>query len=355
MPPLSMLIKPVSGACGLRCRYCFYQEKHAGAMSLETLEALVKKALGFAGGSCTFMFQGGEPTLAGLPFFEKLVQYQKMYNTNRVSILNGLQTNGQHINGAWADFLAKNDFLAGLSLDGPRELHDKNRGKGSFDRAMQSARLFQQAGVQFNILCVVTKDTAKQGAQVYRFFRGKGFRYLQFIPCLDPIGMRRGGQPWSLTPQGYLAFLKATFDLWYRDMKNGDIVSVRWFDNLLAMVMGRPPEACGMSGACSCQFVTEADGSVYPCDFYVDDAWMLGRILEDSFEEMRFSPNCVRFIEESLAPHPGCKACRWFPLCRGGCKRDRLNDNRNYYCLAYRGFFAYAMPGLRELAVQFQE
>jgi uncharacterized protein len=355
-----MLIKPVSGSCDLRCRYCFYQN-NSGVMPLETLEALTQKALAFADGSCAFLFQGGEPTLAGLPFFETLLAYQKRHNTKHVAISNAIQTNGTRIDRAWAAFLAENDFLVGLSLDGPEALHDQNRrgvdGEGSFRRVMQAAQLLQQAGARLNILCVVSRANAARGGQVYRFFKENGFRHLQFIPCLDPLGARRGSFAWSLTPRSYLAFLKATFDLWYQDRKAGDAPGIRYFDNLLGMVMGQPPEACGMSGVCGCQFVVEADGGVYPCDFYVSDEWKIGNIEEHGFEEMRFSPVCVRFIGESLRLHPDCRACEWGSLCRGGCKRDRggkppdgKSAGKNYFCESYRAFFRYALPRLRELA-----
>jgi len=350
-----MLVKPVSGCCGLRCRYCFYQGHSKGAMTLDTLETLVEKALSFADGSCAFLFQGGEPTLAGLPFYEALINNQKRYNAKRVKIFNAMQANGMHIDRAWAGFFAKNDFLVGLSLDGPEELHNQNRrnakGEGSFARVMQSSDMLKQAGAQFNILCVVNKTNAAQGRQLYRFYQDNGFKHLQFITCLDPPGARRGSLPWSLTPKDYLAFLKPVFGLWYRDCLNGDAPGIRYFDNLLGIVLGRPPEACGMTGICGCQFVTEADGSVYPCDFYVSDEWKIGSILEHSFEEMRFSPSCMRFIEESLQLHKQCKACRWFALCGGGCKRDRV-AGKNYYCECYQSFFEYALPRLRELARQ---
>ncbi|MCL2194378.1 MAG: anaerobic sulfatase maturase [Oscillospiraceae bacterium] len=349
MPPLSMLIKPVSGHCDLRCRYCFYQEKNSGIMTTTTLETIVKKTLAFADGSCTFLFQGGEPTLAGLPFFEQLVAYQNQHNTKRVVISNAMQTNGMHIDARWASFLAEHDFLVGLSLDGPQALHDKNR-DGSFHRVMQTVQLFQQARVQFNILCVVSRANAAQGKQIYRFFKENRLHHLQFIPCLDPLHARRASQPWSLTPQGYLQFMKTIFDLWAHDMHTGNAPNIRYFDNLLRMVTGHEPEACGMSGVCGCQFVTEADGSVYPCDFYVDDEWKIGNILEHDFAQMRFSPTCTRFIAQSLQRHAQCASCRWFALCRGGCKRDRDTLGKNVYCESHQAFFAHALPQLQGLS-----
>jgi len=348
MPPLSMLIKPVSGSCDLRCRYCFYQEKGSDFMPLATLETIVKKALAFADDSCTFLFQGGEPTLAGLPFYEALIAYQRKYNTKRVAIFNAMQTNGMHIDEQWVRFFAKHDFLLGLSLDGPQALHDQNRPQ-SFARVMQTAQLLKQANAQFNILCVVSRANAAQGKQVYQFFKENEFKHLQFIPCLDPVGVRRGSLPWSLTPKGYLAFLTATFDLWLRDVKVGEAPSIRYFDNLLGMVAGQQPEACGMRGICGCQFVIEADGSVFPCDFYVDDAWKLGNFMNDGFADMRFSSICTRFIAQSLQLPASCKACTWHSLCRGGCMRDRCADGKNYFCETYQAFLAHAIPRLTQL------
>lgn len=365
LPPLSILIKPASGNCNLRCRYCFYHAltesrivKNYGIMTSDLLERIVRKALAFADGSCTFAFQGGEPTLAGLGFFEDLITFQKKYNGKGVRINNAIQTNGMIIDEGWASFFAHNRFLVGLSLDGPKELHDRSRiapdETGSFSRAINAIDLFDRAGVEYNILCVVTKNTARHAQSVYNFLK-KRSKYLQFIPCIDPLEEERGCRPYSLTPQDYEKFLKTTFDLWYRDAKSKNPISVRWFDNILGMVAGQEPEACGMSGVCGCQFIIEADGSVYPCDFYVTDRWRLGNILEDGFLQLRNSDVCAQFIEESRHLHPDCRICEWYGLCRGGCKRDReplLGDGagRNYFCESYKSFFAYSLPRFRELA-----
>ncbi|MCL2513979.1 MAG: anaerobic sulfatase maturase [Oscillospiraceae bacterium] len=365
MPSLSILIKPASGSCNLRCGYCFYHSvaesreiENYGAMPPGTLETLVKKALDYADGSCVFAFQGGEPTLAGLAFYEKLIEYQKKYNYKKIEINNAVQTNGILIDEKWAEFFARNNFLVGLSVDGIKKIHDQNRfaagGAATFGKVMETARIFNEAGVQYNILSVVTKDSYKYAEQSYHFFKKNCTRYLQFIPCLDPLGEERGHNAWSLTPAGYLKFLKIIFGLWHKDLKSGNPVSVRWFDNILNMVMGGPPEACGMSGVCGCQFVTEADGSVYPCDFYVTDGWKIGNILENGFGEMRDSPVCAGFIKESLSLHPDCRVCEWFALCRGGCKREREPSNdgkgaKNYFCECYREFFKFSAPKLQKI------
>ena len=360
MPELSLLIKPASGSCNLRCGYCFYRPMAAerGIMREETLRVIAQKALAFAEGSCSFTFQGGEPTLAGLDFFRRLVSLCAEYNTKNVAVNYMLQTNGVAVDGEWAKFLAENKFLTGLSLDGPEDIHDGNRiypdGRDSFETVKKTAGLLDAAGAEFNILSVVTSKSAKNAERIYRFYAKNGFRFLQFIPCLDGHGTERGQNEFSLKPSAYARFLKIMFGLWYGDIKRGNIVSIRYFDNILGMFMGRPPEQCGLFGACRCQFVVEADGSVYPCDFYVMEDWKIGDIAEDSFEGMYNSPTCQKFIQASLPPHPDCEKCKWKNLCRGGCRRDRdfweRGLQKNYYCSAYKEFFEYSIPRFQELA-----
>ena len=225
MPPLNFLIKPASGSCNIRCRYCFYHDigenrdvASYGVMSYETLETLTRKALEAAEGSCAFGFQGGEPTLAGLGFFRKAVEFQKKYARPGLRVSNAIQTNGMAIDREWAEFLAENHFLVGLSMDGTKEIHDANRvgvkGEGTFSRVLRTAQLLTAKKVDFNILTVVTRQSAPHIGKIYSFFRRSGLRWLQFIPCLDPLGEERGSNPYSLTPEVYAKFLKDLFDLW---------------------------------------------------------------------------------------------------------------------------------------------
>lgn len=369
MPPLSLLIKPASSLCNLDCHYCFYHDvaekrdtPSHGIMSDDVLDVLICKALQFADGDCTFAFQGGEPTMTGLPFFEHVVSLQNKYNKKKVRIHNAIQTNGVAIDTPWAEFLAKNNFLTGISLDGPRDIHDANRvdarGKGSFDRVMAAIEQMRRAKADFNILSVVTGWSARHTAKIYKFFQKEKFVYLQFIACLDPFGEEAFSQLHSLTPERYTTFLITLFDLWKEDALNGTPVSIRWFDNLAGMLLGSPPEACGMSGRCTCQFVVEADGSVYPCDFYVLDDWRVGSILTDGFEQMRNSETATRFVASSLPVDAACKDCEWLNICRGGCRRYRepFQDGvpgLNLHCETYKKFFAHAMPGLQQVAAQY--
>ncbi|NLZ54654.1 MAG: anaerobic sulfatase maturase, partial [Thermoanaerobacteraceae bacterium] len=334
MPPLSILMKPASGNCNLRCKYCFYHSvteirevENYGMMKLGTLETIVQKALQFADGICMFAFQGGEPTLRGLDFYKKFIEFQKKYNTKNVRLNNAIQTNGIVIDDEWAEFLAENNFLVGISLDGPKDIHDSLRvdakNRGSFNRVMNTISLFNKHRVEFNILCVVNSYVARHINKIYTFFKKNNFRYLQFIPCLDPLNEEPGGYDYSLTPERYAYFLKNLFDMWYDDIMKGNMVSIRYFDNLVGMLMGYPPEVCGMIGQCSCQFVIEADGGVYPCDFYVIDEWYLGNIENMGFVELKNSDAGKKFVEVSKHIDPRCTECKWFTLCRGGCRRAR--------------------------------
>ncbi|WP_407311840.1 anaerobic sulfatase maturase [Desulfosporosinus sp. SB140] len=369
MPPLNILIKPMSSNCNLRCKYCFYhsiaenRETYSyGLMDSETLEILVEKALAYADQYCTFAFQGGEPTLTGLKFFEKLIELQKEYNVKNLKINNVLQTNGMIIDTAWARFLAEHNFLVGISLDGPKDIHDYYRiginCKGSFSKVMKAIQLFNKHSVEYNILCVVTANVARHISKIYNFYKKHDFHYLQFIPCLDPQGELRGRYNYSLTPERYAYFLKRIFDEWYADVLQGYPINIRYFDNLVGLAMGLPPESCGLSGTCSFQFVVEADGGVYPCDFYVFDRWYIGNVRNLLFEEIEKSDIVKEFIEGSKYTDPTCKQCRWGNFCRGGCRRDRepFMENLptlNYYCAAYKEFFEYASPRIYELARRF--
>ena len=366
MPPLSLLIKPASGSCNMRCRYCFYADEAEnrtvallGRMTRETMHTIADKALAYADGDCTFAFQGGEPTLAGLDFFRDLSEYVSGHpNLKRVRVHYAVQTNGYALDEDWARWLAENHVLVGISLDGPKELHDRYRvdreEKGTFNRVMAAIRLLEKHGVDFNILTVVSAANARRGQQVYSFFKKQGFRYQQYIECLDPIGEVQGGHEYSLTPERYEAFLKSVFNAWYQDMKAGRYVYNRYFENLMMLLTGQAPESCNLRGVCSPQWVIEADGSVYPCDFYALDQWRLGNILTDSFEAMEEVRQTCGFVEWSRRLPEDCKACRWLPLCRNGCRRNREpvtagSTGKNYFCEAYKHFLEYACPRLMEV------
>jgi len=358
MPPISVLIKPASGSCNMRCLYCFYcdeMENRAtqqyGVMREQTLESVIKKALRAADGRCSFAFQGGEPTLAGLEFFKKAVALQKTYNTRGLQVENALQTNGFALTQEWASFFKEHNFLIGLSLDGTEAVHDRFRrdlkGSGTFHRVMAAAKLLQEHGVQFNILTVVNAETAKHGREIYQFFREQGFEWLQFIPCLDPL--QGGRQDYSLTAEAYGQFLCDVFSLWYKDRLRGTAPSIRTFDNWIGMLLGYPPEECGMCGQCAAYFCVEADGSAYPCDFYVLDEYRLGSFETDTVQKMNEVRRELRFVQQSLAVPQQCRECRWYALCRNGCRRARENGV-NRFCEGYKLFFSRCGEQLATLA-----
>ncbi|MEG0013802.1 MAG: anaerobic sulfatase maturase [Cellulosilyticaceae bacterium] len=366
MPPINLLIKPASSVCNLACKYCFYhdvsdnrQVKSYGKMSVETLEVLVKKTLEIAEYNCTFAFQGGEPTLVGLDFYKELIKYQKKYAKPDLNISNAIQTNGTLINEEWAEFFGKHKFLVGLSMDGHQEVNDGLRvfrnGEGTFERLMETTKLFDKYKVEYNILTVVTSHVAEHIKEIYAFNMSHNFRYMQFIPCLDDIQEERGQKDYSLTPRHYEKFLNDLFDLWYQDIKRGEFVYVRYFENLLQQMLGYYPEACGMMGVCTNQYVVEADGGVYPCDFYVMDEYKIGNLITDEFEELEQKRKDIHFVEQSVQKDSGCMKCKWHRLCHGGCRRDRDlfmdgKTGRNYLCTAYKGFFKHAYPRLEEVA-----
>lgn len=366
MHPMNILIKPASGNCNMRCTYCFYadeQENRAvssyGIMSKDTMHKIVDRAMEYAGHTCTLAFQGGEPTLAGLDFYKDLSEYiASLPNPRKIRFQYAIQTNGYGVNEEWAEFWAKNRYLVGISLDGPKEIHDKYRkdamGQGTYNRIMSSIRMLEKYHVDYNVLTVVTAQTARSGQKIYNFYKKNKIQYQQYIECLDPLGETPGGQEYSLTPKRYETFLKSLFDAWYLDVKAGKPVYNRYFDNLLMILDRQMPESCNMRGVCGKQWVVEADGSVYPCDFYALDQWLLGNIKEDGFDAMDAKREELGFIQWSKQVHEDCKNCSWYPLCRGGCRRNREpvtcdNSGKNYFCTAYQGFFAYAYPRLEEV------
>ena len=366
MPPLSLLIKPASSSCNLRCKYCFYHSiadsrniKSYGVMTHDLLELLVRKSLEEADGFCTFAFQGGEPSLAGLDFYRSLIKYVNQFNKKAVKVNYCIQTNGMVIDDAWAEFLFENNFLTGISLDGPKDIHDANRvdnkGSGSYNQVMRAIGLLNKHRAEYNILTVITSLTARHIQHIYRFFKKQGFNYLQFIPCLDPLDEIPGENKYSLTPERYTRFLKVLFDLWYDDVIKGDFISIRYFDNLVGMLMGYPPESCGMSGVCTCYYVVEADGSTYPCDFYVLDDYRLGSIRDNTFEKMKNAAAGINFVNVSKNITPECQECQYYNICRGGCRRNREPFENglpvlNYYCSSYKEFFSYSLERLQHLA-----
>lgn len=352
MPPLSIMVKPASALCNLRCEYCFYkdvaqnrEQSQYALMTRETAAALIKKSLSFADGApVSFTFQGGEPTLAGIDYYRNFVADLNELNTHNSPVYLSIQTNGMLINAEWAQFFANNNFLTGLSLDGDFEANKfrkDEKGRNSFYRILKAAEILKKHGAQFNVVSVLTGYSSRKGAEIYKFFKSEGFKNLQFIPCLKPFGFE-GDSELFMTPSEYADFLTDVFPLYADDYKKGRYISVRQFDNWVRLWLGGAAEQCGMNGFCSRQFVCESNGNMYPCDFYCTDEYLLGNINELAFEDIAFCDTAKKFVNGSAEMPDRCADCEYLKLCRaGGCKRTRQSAD---YCEAYKKFFKECLP-----------
>ena len=246
-------------------------------MSEQTLKNVIRKTMLRAEGVVSYAFQGGEPTLRGLDFFRRVMEYERQYNKKGLQVQNALQTNGILIDEDWCAFFREHHFLVGVSLDGTGEIHDRFRHmrgdrSATFDRVVRGIHLLEDYGVDFNILTVVHREVASHVREIYDLYREMGWNYQQYIACLDPLGETRGESEFALDPAMYGKFLTELFDLWYADWKKGRQPYIRQFENYVGILLGYPPEACDQRGVCGITNVVEADGSVYPCDFYMLDA-----------------------------------------------------------------------------------
>lgn len=355
----SLLIKPASALCNLDCAYCFYLDRdtdpYAGLpsrkMTPETLERLVAGFLEYSFPNSTFAFQGGEPTLCGLEFFERLVQLQIRHGRNGQNVSNAMQTNGVLLDEGWCNLFREYNWLIGLSLDGPEAVHDlyrKNRGgAGTWRRVVQSAELMKKHKVDFNILCVVSQANVDKPREVYKFFRSLGADNLQFIPLAE---FGPGGEPlpFTITPEQYGRFLCETFDLWWPQRRQ---MRVRFFDNLAEALAGQVPGACTMQASCDSYVVVEYNGDVYPCDFFVEGNWRLGNVNYDTFETISRRRTRIDFSHKKAIRHPACDACEYETLCWRGCPHTRRAvrgqfEDLDYFCESYRMVFAKAVKPL---------
>jgi len=349
---ITVLIKPASAQCNLGCKYCFYSPKESlyeekyKRMSLETLEILVKEVLAVAE-NVTFCWQGGEPTLMGLPFYKKAVELQRRYRKNGQKINNAFQTNGILLDEEWALFFKENNFLVGLSMDGPSNLHDEYRltkdGKPTHHIVLGRLRLLQRYGVDFNILTVVNDKNSKKPEALFRYFRDLGIEYMQFIPCLE-IDTDGKIASFSVDPVNYGNFLCGMFDRWYNNGRPECYIR-EYEEWLIAYAYGINP--CMFKPYCEGALVIEYNGDIYPCDFFVEPEWYLGNIKKNSLKEIYSSDLYKRFSERKHIVDDRCLKCKWLNLCWGGCPKFRINRkgeqiNYSYYCSSYQKFFNYA-------------
>ena len=360
MHAVSLMIKPASSSCNMRCTYCFYADEtcnrsvaNYGIMSMDTLEKVVRKAFAVADASVSFAFQGGEPTLAGASFFETLLMLQKKYNARHLPVYNALQTNGLHLTPAMLTVLKQGNFLVGVSVDGLISIHDKrrldNKEQPTYQRIMDNVARMKAQDIPYNVLCVVDDAIASQATACYNNL--KKHQYVQFIACMD--GLNDGES--YLSPSLYGEFLVATFRQYEADFWAGQYVSVRDFDNYIQRLQGRPTEICTMQGRCSVNFLVESNGDVYPCDFYALDEWRMGNIHQSNFSRMYKTEVAKRFVETSLFVPEACKQCQWGFLCRNGCRRYRNPQGHNKLCESYRYFFTHCYDGMQKMANQLKK
>lgn len=334
MKQRSILLKPASGLCNMRCAYCFYADVAAhretpsyGIMTDETARAVLQSATAdlASGDALSIAFQGGEPTLAGIDFYRRFFALTDALPKG-LTLSFAFQTNGLLLDEAWCELFLQYRVLVGLSIDGSAALHNANRrdaaGKGTYARVLRAARLLQREGVSFNVLTVLTNALARHPAAVWRWIEAEGLDHIQFIPCLDALDAAHPS-PYALTPARFSDFYRGLFPLWQAAMQRGRYVSVKLFDDLVNLYLGRRATACGITGHCAAQCIVEANGDVYPCDFYVLDRYNMGSLRKRPLFELL--PNAEPFLQEdrAYADQMPCAACRYRSSCGGGCKRMR--------------------------------
>ena len=357
MDTISVLIKPASSSCNLRCRYCFYtdvSENRATAsyqtMSEETADIVIQRiadALQLKG-KANISFQGGEPTTAGLSFFEMFVQKFQAYPDIQVHY--SMQTNATLINDAWAQFLHEHHFLVGVSLDGYQTNMDHYRydvqKRGVYYQVLRGIDYLKKADVEFNILTVVTKELAQHGSSLLKFYLEHHFDYVQLIPCLP--GLNETENEISLTPEQYASFYLDFFQAWKKAYTQGHFISVNLFENLAGMLSGVPPYQCGMLGRCSIQYVIEANGNVYPCDFYCLDEDCLGNLKEASLQQLSDSAKAKEFLASNNCMKEPCRNCSVRSYCNGGCRRQNVCYLSEESC-AYQKVLLTILPQLQQM------
>ncbi|MFA9440149.1 anaerobic sulfatase maturase [Uliginosibacterium sp. sgz301328] len=389
------MVKTVGSACNLDCTYCYYLSKEqllhqkSRRMADDVLARYIENYIASQDGDeVVFSWHGGEPTLLGVAYFERVVELQRQFARPGLRIENDLQTNGTLLDDAWCAFFKRNNFEIGLSIDGPRDVHEAFRpdkqGASTFDAVVAGARLLKQHGVPFNTLTVINRQNARRPIDVYRFLRDElGSTRMQFIPCVQPRDFKDtatgrwsqstlplAGSPrarpdhpmsvvteWSVDPEDWGYFLSRVFDEWSsRDQQR---VQVNLFQTAIAQTLGQPSMLCTSSPVCGKNVAVEHDGTVYACDHYVYPEHELGNIRDKSMAEMVFSLQQLEFgLDKKNSLPSECKSCRHLNLCWGECPRTRLlrtregEGNLSYLCAGWKRFYDHATPTIRQIAKQ---
>lgn len=378
--PVYLMAKPVGSRCNLLCAYCYYLGKSApdaqgtpSVMSDELLEKFIREYIGMQTVPYVlFNWHGGEALLRPLAFYERVLELQAKYGRGR-QIDNAIQTNGTLLTPDWCRFFKRHHWLVGLSIDGPREFHDRYRravnGAPSFDRVMKGISLLEQYGVEWNALATINSYNADHPLEFYRFFKEIECRYIQFTPIVERLAPQRGNYrrllapeeetgeiaPYSVSPEQWGEFLCALFDEWVR-RDVGDYY-IQLFDATLANWMQVTPGICSMARTCGHAGVIEANGDVYSCDHFVFPSYKLGNIHSQSLISMMYSERQMRFgaAKRDLLPAQ-CNACEYLPLCNGECPKNRISRTQdgekglNYLCAGYKRFFEHTAPYMRYMS-----
>jgi uncharacterized protein len=382
-----IMAKPIGPICNLACKYCFYLGKEVlypgksdWTMPDDVLESYIRQYIrAQTVRTISFAWQGGEPTLLGVEYFEQIVKLQEKY-ANGKQIENTFQTNGVLLDDHWAEFLAENKFLVGISIDGPRQLHDRYRvdkgGQPSFNRVMRGIGFLKKHGVAFNTLTVVQRHNAYNPLEVYRFLKEVGSTFMQFIPVVERIVQGQGADglvlvgpgskepakvsSWSVEPTRYGKFLCAIFDEWVRHDVGRYFVQL--FDVALESWLGVPPSLCVFRETCGAALAMEHNGDLFSCDHYVYPENKLGNIMESPLASLVDSPQQKEFGLDKLDTLPGyCRQCDVRFACNGECPKHRFvrtsdgKEGLNYLCPGYKIFFRHIGPYMRFMAAELRE
>jgi uncharacterized protein len=387
MQGIHVVAKPIGPICNLNCEYCFYLEKQAlfgerekYRMSDEVLSAFITNYIKSQPTPVVeFVWQGGEPTLLGIDFFKRVIELQRPFARQK-TITNSLQTNGTLLTDEWCDFLKKYNFMVGISLDGPKEIHDRYRrdrqGNGTFDLVIRGLRLLQKHKVEYNVLACVARDTAKCPLDVYRFFKDEGVEFIQFTPIVErmpdarssQLGLRLAGPAsldkeelqnevtsWTVVPEEYGDFLIAVYEEWVRhDVGKVFVMNFEWALNAW---IGNPSPVCIHTEQCGRSVVLEHNGDVYACDHCVYPEYKLGNISTDNLLQMvgKSVQSGFGITKETALPH-WCRECEVLTACRGGCPKHRFartyydEPGLHYLCAGYKKFFLHIRKYLRAMA-----
>lgn len=366
-----IFVKPTGSICNLGCQYCYYLDKDqlypedkSFKMPKPILENYVKQHIeAYPDDLISFSWHGGEPTLLGLDYFRRIVEVQKQYKPKDKTILNGVQTNGTLLDDEWCRFFAKEGFAVGISIDGPKELHNRFRvtkdNRPTFGQVMRGYRLLQKHGVYTDVLCVVNSVNVQYPLEVYRFFKEINTQYITFLPCVDPKP-EGGVSDLSVPSEVWGRFLCTVFDEWVRE----DIgrVKVQIFEEATRTAFNQEHSLCIFRSTCGDIPVLEHNGDLYTCDHYVTPEHLIGNIQKTPLVEMLESPAQRSFGENKQTNLPQyCRDCSVLTMCNGECPKNRFIDTPdgehglNYLCAGYKMFFTHIQPFISAVAAQWRK